>query len=209
MDGVLVDSEPEYRFIERELFKKVGITPTAQEIKDNSGKSALTVWNEFKAKYKFAEDPQTLVDIVFKRAKEYYGGKRLAVIKPSVALLKRCSDSGLKVAIATSSAGENAAIVVKNLGIEHNVGAIAAGGMVKHTKPAPDLFLLAAQLLKVKPEECVVIEDARIGVKAAKAAGMKAVGYKAPGSEQDLSQADMVVDSPDKISVDTLRALAL
>lgn len=207
MDGVLVDSEPEYRRIEEALCRRVGIEPTAEEFKNNAGKGALAVWTAFKEKYKFPEDPQELIEIVAQQARSYYESEALAAIKPSVALLKRCAASGLKVAVATSSLKENADVVIKNIGVERCVDAIAAGDMVKSTKPAPDLFLLAAKLLGVAPEECAVIEDAANGVAAAKAAGMNVVGFKAPGSNQDLSRADIVVDSLGKISVDTLRTL--
>ena len=52
---------------------------------------------------------------------------------------------------------------------------IFAGGMVKHEKPAPDIYLLAATELKVSPSGCVVIEDSNIGCKAAKVAGMRCI----------------------------------
>ena len=60
-------------------------------------------------------------------------------------------------------------------------------------KPAPDVFLLAARRLDVDPKDCIVIEDSGLGVRAAKAAGMKALGYINPTSgKQDLSPADMI-----------------
>jgi HAD superfamily hydrolase (TIGR01509 family) len=207
MDGVLVDSEPEYRRIERILFHRVGISPTEEEIKGNSGKGQAAVWKEFKERYKFAEDPQELVKAEALMISVYYGSKELAMIEPSVELLKRCSDGGLKVAVATSSIKENAEIVIKTLKIERYVDAVAAGDMVEYTKPSPDIFLLAAELLGVGPNECVVVEDATNGVNAAKAAGISVVGFKAPGSGQDLSKADIVVDTLGKINIDTLRAL--
>lgn len=207
MDGVLVDSEPEYRRIEEVLFRRTGITPTAEEIKGNAGKGQLAVWNEFKDRYGFSEDPRELMKAEEQMISAYYRSGALAVIEPSVGLLKRCAAGGLKIAVATSSIKENAGIVIKNIGVERCVDAIAAGDMVKRTKPSPDIFLLAARLLNAKPEECVVIEDARNGILAAKAAGIKAVGFKAPGSNQDLLQADVIVESLDSVSVDTLRSL--
>ena len=67
--------------------------------------------------------------------------------------------------------------------------------------------MLAARLLDVAANECVVIEDAKNGVKAAKRAGMKIVGLKVPESAQDLSLADVVVESLDEMNVDTLHAM--
>ena len=64
---------------------------------------------------------------------------------------------------------------------------------VEHPKPAPDVFLRTAEKMRMRPEECLVIEDSANGVRAAKAAGMICLGFANPGSgEQDLSEADGV-----------------
>ena len=81
---------------------------------------------------------------------------------------------GLKLAIGSSS--KNARMVLDKLELTDMFDAIADGHTVEDAKPAPDLFLAAAQLLDVAPQECVVIEDAASGVDAALAAGMTAIG---------------------------------
>lgn len=207
MDGVLIDSEPEYRRIEEVLFRSIGIILDVEDVKGNAGKGVLDMWSEAKEKFGFDEDPLLLMKAEAQMIKEYYQSDRLKAIKPSLVLLKSCAKSGLKTAVATSSGEKNARIIIEKLGVGGCVDAVAAGDMVERTKPSPDIFLLAASLLKVSPKECVVIEDAVNGIIAAKAAGMKAVGFKAPGSNQDLSSADIVVDSLGKINIDTLRAL--
>jgi beta-phosphoglucomutase-like phosphatase (HAD superfamily) len=50
---------------------------------------------------------------------------------------------------------------------------------VRHAKPAPDLFLLAAESMAARPEECVVVDDSPLGMRAARAAGMRALGFAA------------------------------
>jgi beta-phosphoglucomutase-like phosphatase (HAD superfamily) len=66
---------------------------------------------------------------------------------------------------------------------------------VPHGKPAPDLFLLAAQMMHVEPRRCIVVEDSRFGVAAARAAGMPAVGYAGGLTKAvDLADADAVID---------------
>ncbi len=207
MDGVLVDSEPEYRRIEKVLFRRVGIKQDEEDIKRNTGKGVLDMWIEAKEKYGFDEDPLLLMKEEARMISEYYQSDRLKPIKPALELLKSCVQSGLKTALATSSDEKNAKIIIEKLGVSGCLDAVAAGDMVERTKPSPDIFLLAAKLLNVSPDECVVIEDAINGIRAAKAAGMKTVGFKAPGSPQDLSSADIVVDSLGKINIDTLRAL--
>ena len=75
-------------------------------------------------------------------------------------------------------------------------------------KPAPDIFLEAARLLDTEPMNCVVVEDSEKGVKAAKAAGMKCVGFRNHNTgNQDLSRADLIVDEYNSLKISTLRDL--
>ncbi len=82
--------------------------------------------------------------------------------------------AGIKIAIG--SASKNARTVIEQLGIAGKVDAISDGNSVERQKPAPDLFLHAAEQLNTPPEQCVVVEDAASGVAAALAGGMWAVG---------------------------------
>ena len=89
-------------------------------------------------------------------------------------LVLACKEAGLKVAIGSSS--KNAAMVLERLGIAEQFAAVSDGHSVERAKPAPDLFLHAAQQIATPPERCAVLEDAASGVDAALAAGMVAVG---------------------------------
>ena len=92
----------------------------------------------------------------------------------AVALLDELRQAGIKIAIG--SASKNAKTVIEKLGIADRVDAIADGYSVEHPKPAPDIFLYAATQLGLDPAHCVVVEDAPVGVEAAIAAGMWAIG---------------------------------
>ncbi len=89
-------------------------------------------------------------------------------------LLDELRSAGIKIALG--SASKNARDVIARLGIASKIDAIADGYSVARSKPAPDLFLHAAELLGLRPAECAVVEDAAAGVEAAIAAGMWAVG---------------------------------
>ena len=69
--------------------------------------------------------------------------------------------------------------------------AIVVGEDVSQKKPAPDIFLLAADYLKLKPEECLVVEDAVSGVAAAKAAGSRCLALTTSFGREELAQADL------------------
>ena len=80
-----------------------------------------------------------------------------------------------KVKIALGSSSKNARDVIRRLGIAEYMDAVADGYSVINPKPAPDVFLHAAEQLGLSPAQCVVVEDADAGVEAAKSAGMQAV----------------------------------
>ncbi len=91
-----------------------------------------------------------------------------------VELLTEIRQAGMKIAIG--SASKNAKTAIKKLGLADYVDAIADGYSVTRPKPAPDVFLYAAKQLGLDPVHCVVVEDAAVGIEAAIAAGMGAIG---------------------------------
>jgi beta-phosphoglucomutase len=105
-------------------------------------------------------------------------------------LLHEIHDLGLKIALASSS--KNAKIVLEKLEIIHLFDRIADGNSVAHPKPAPDIFLYAANSIGVAPEHCLAIEDAPAGVEAAIAANMWVVGV---GTIDRVQTADLIFPS--------------
>ena len=105
----------------------------------------------------------------------------LSGAKELVLELKR---RGIKIAIASVS--KNTRTVLQGTGIENLFDIIVDGYSVKNTKPAPDLFLFAAEELGVKPEDCVVVEDAEAGIEAALAGRMIPIGI---GPEERVGKA--------------------
>ncbi|MBL8025498.1 MAG: beta-phosphoglucomutase [Fibrobacteres bacterium] len=101
--------------------------------------------------------------------------------------LTQSRHDGFKTAIGSSS--KNAAEIIERLEANDLFDSIVCGADVPNAKPAPDLFLLAANKLNVPPEQCVVFEDAYSGITAAHTAGMKAVGI---GTKEALPEADLI-----------------
>ena len=100
-----------------------------------------------------------------------------ATLDGAVEFVNLAKANGLKVAIGSSS--KNTMAILKQTECENLFDAIADGNDIKNSKPAPDVFLVAAKKLGISPQECMVVEDAEAGVDAAIAAGMDvlAVGY--------------------------------
>ena len=99
------------------------------------------------------------------------------------------------MAIASSSPRLFIENVIQKIGVAEYFSIWISGEEVKHSKPEPDIFLKAAELLNVNPQACAVIEDSSSGTIAAKRAGMKCIGYRNLNSgNQDLSQADYIIE---------------
>ncbi|MDF2521485.1 MAG: beta-phosphoglucomutase [Clostridia bacterium] len=103
-------------------------------------------------------------------------------------LLVSLRENNIKIALASVS--KNAPFLLNAMGIEGFFDAVADPNEIKRGKPAPDIFLAAAELLKVPPHNCIGIEDAFAGIEAIKAAGMIPVGI---GRKEELSNCELVV----------------
>ncbi len=106
-----------------------------------------------------------------------------------------------RLALSSSSRRDKINLVLRKLHLEDAFEAIVSGeNEIEHGKPAPDIFLKAAEKIGISPSECLVLEDANNGVEAAKAAGMRAVGvhnqftFQRLGIRQDLGAADLQIN---------------
>ena len=97
--------------------------------------------------------------------------------------------NGIKIALG--SASKNSMMILNNLNLISYFDAIVDGNKVSKAKPDPEVFLIGASELQVKPSECVVFEDAQAGIDAAKAANMKVIGI---GQKDVLLNADKVFE---------------
>jgi beta-phosphoglucomutase len=117
-------------------------------------------------------------------------------------MLSNLRKQGFKVALASSS--KNAETVIRLLQIKDDFDAVVDGTMIVHTKPDPEIFLLAARKLGIDPKYCVVFEDAEAGVEAALAAGMKCIGV---GSVEQLGKANRIVKNTADFKIEELARL--
>lgn len=209
MDGVLIDSEREYKRVELGLAKERGIPFSAHEQSGYVGIHQIVMWTEVLAKnglehMSASEITQTEEDRMF----DYYARGELDTIAGSVDLVGQLCGSGVKCGVATSSIEINARAVIKRLGIEEMLSAVACSCMVENCKPAPDIYCKCAADLNVNAGSCVAIEDSKNGCVSAKSAGLKVVGFRNPGSgNQDLGAADLVVDDMEQVTIELLKSM--
>ena len=116
-------------------------------------------------------------DAVYRRKKEIFEERRpeARVIESMTELFRTLRAAGARVAIATGSSRSSVQPVIEAFGLAADT--LAAAEDVTRGKPNPDLFLLAAQKLGVRPEDCIVVEDSEAGIEAARRAGMRALRF--------------------------------
>ena len=196
LDGVLLDSESLYKTVNMKLFSELGVHITDEEYNSFIGISGDKMWVYIKKKGNLPQSISELRGLERERKFEGLSEHNLIPNEGLFELLNRIKQKNIPACIASSGLMKNIQLILSKLNVEDYFSYIVSGEMPKQGKPAPDIFLLAAEYFKVKPENCLVIEDSRNGTLAAKAAGMTCAGYINPGSgNQDLSRADLVVET--------------
>lgn len=130
---------------------------------------------------------------------DYVAETGIEPVQDVISLLKEIKAQGYKIAIATSSRRYKANTVLNRLSLVEYFDIITTGEEVHNSKPAPDIFLLAADRLGLNPAECIVFEDAATGVKAAKQAGAFTIAITSTHPKEQLQEADLVIEAYDEI----------
>ncbi len=130
------------------------------------------------------------------------------VMPGALDLLQSLHEAGFGLGVGSSGPPENVDLVLDRLEAKSLFGAVVTGADVTRGKPDPQVFLIAAERLGVVPRQCAVVEDAPLGIAAAKTAGMASVGLVSTGrARESLSDADLVVDSLAELSPEVLKRL--
>ncbi len=171
LDGLLVDSEPTWFRVEGAFLRELGFVWTREAADRCMGQgtpNTLRVWHElFGVEVDVARDTERIIDRVIGLADDI-------PMKPgALELLGIARKNRTPMAVASSSPRRLIEAVLEAKKIRHLFDAVASGQEVARSKPAPDVFLRAAELLGVAPEACVVLEDAIAGVKGGLAAGAR------------------------------------
>jgi HAD superfamily hydrolase (TIGR01509 family) len=209
MDGVIIDSEPVYFNIDKQMFEELNIAVSFEEHCSYVGTSSQNMWSAIIKKHGIPDQPEELMRKEYSLYKEHLvNANDLQPIDGVVELINELHKNNFKLVLASSSRMETIDIVLNKFKLVEFFMAKVSGSELVHSKPHPEIFLRSAQLIKSEPGECIVIEDSKNGVTAAKAAGMKCIGFLNPSSgDQDLKNADMVVRSLKGLNADTVKSL--
>lgn len=202
-DGVIVDSEPVRYKTYKQLFrdnysvdlpKKMGYELFGRNQNENIAC--------FLKRYNLKGDVEKLIGQREKLLKEAFSRKEdIRLIPGLLELLKKLKEGRFKMAIASSSSKEYITGILKLIGILDFFDLIVSSDVAGVSKPNPQIFIVTAERLREKMEDCVVIEDSVNGIIAAKSAGMKTMAITSSFEREQLSQADIVVDRLDEIDV--------
>jgi len=200
MDGVIADTAPFHFLAWQEVFRKRKIPYSREIFQQNFGRrNDVIIRSIVGESYTESE-----MDAILEEKEGLFRAKAAGKLKPipgALDLIDELREYGVKVALGTSSPIENGQFVVRQLGIEDSFDAVVWGREVTEGKPSPQIFLLAAERLKVDPKNCAVIEDSMAGVAAAKRAGMKCLAVTNSHPGEKLAEANLVVDSLEYVSV--------
>jgi HAD superfamily hydrolase (TIGR01509 family) len=193
-DGVLVDSEPLSNTILAAYLTELGHPTTYEEsIRDYMG-SAMHRIHDLVQERTGQRLPDDFDDVFHTRVFAAFE-RELKPVTGAADVLEKLTADGVPYCVASSGSHERIRVGHRTTGLDRwfDDGRIFSSQDVGRGKPAPDLFLHAAERMGVTPEKCVVVEDSPLGVQAAVAAGMDVYGFTAMTPAARLATADQLL----------------
>ena len=195
MDGVLVDSEHFICKAAIMMFRELGFNVSPQEFLPFVGMGENRYIGGVAEKHKIFIDIEQVKARTYDIYETIVKGKLFSLPGASEFIIK-CSNKGLKLALATSADPVKMKVNLREIGLsEDKFQAIITGHDVTRKKPFPDIYIKAAESIGLKPGSCLVVEDAPNGIKAGKSAGCKCLAVTSTFNEAALAEADWISES--------------
>jgi len=208
MDGTLVDSEAFGAQLDNMFLERFGHQIDEEFAERLVGANGKKAFEMIKEHFQMPHALESLIEDYRKFTLEKWKAvPDLRLNQGIPELIARLQASNLPLALATSAHKDRLDIFLERLQLKQAFHAVVCGDDVAHSKPAPDIYLRAAEMIHVDPRDCVAIEDSKAGALSAKVAGMKVVGYKIATNKQDLSIADRIIDHFDDLTIEALHSL--
>jgi beta-phosphoglucomutase family hydrolase len=203
-DGVVIDSSAQHERAWEILAKEISKPLPDGHFLLGFGKKNQVIIPEILG---WATDPTTITSLSNRKEeiyRELVQASGIHVLPGARELLAALLEAGIPRSIGSSTPRANLDAIFAATGLDAFFDAIACGDDVTHGKPAPDIFLLAAQRLHISPADCLVIEDAHVGLEAARRAGMATLAVATTNPLADLQYADAAVESLASVTLDFL-----
>lgn len=207
MDGVLVDTYRAHYESWAMLAAELGRTISEEAFRPTFGRTSREAMRQLFGQ-PFEEQE---IDRCDRRKEELFREilrEHFPAMPGARQLVESLHEAEFGIALGSSGPPENVELVLNQLGVADRFDAVVTGADVRVGKPDPQVFLIAAARLRVPPERCVVVEDAPLGVEAARAAGAAAIGLVSTGrTRQSLAAADLVVDRLEELTPERIEAV--
>jgi beta-phosphoglucomutase family hydrolase len=206
-DGVIIDSSAHHI----EAWKKLAAEEEL-EFPEHLFKKSFGMKNEqiIPQLFIWTTDPEEIrrldarKELLYRELIETRGAATFPGVEPFLVMLQ---EQNIPCVIGSSAPRLNVTAALKSLGFENFFQAIISGDDAILGKPDPQIFLIGARALGMKPAECVVFEDAHVGITAARAGGMKVVAVANTFPPSSLHDADYVIDRLDELTLVNLKHL--
>lgn len=204
MDGVLLDSEEYITLAGIEMFKEKGVIVQYDDFKEFTGMGEDRFLGGVAEKYGIPFEGKKDKS----RAYEIYGEIVRGKLRPLPGVtdfIFKCKDRKLKIAVATSADKIKMQINLTEIGFSESIFDATINGLeVIHKKPHPEIFIKAAEKLSVPSSNCLVVEDALSGMKAAKSAGCKCLVLTTSFAAKDFTEADWIAKDLSEAPIECL-----
>jgi beta-phosphoglucomutase len=207
MDGVVVDTVPIHFHAWKRMFGEYGHDFTFEDYKEkvdgiprhDGTRAILTELSDEEIIEAGDRKQSYFLEEIHK--------SEIPIYQSTIDLIDDLQGQNIKVAVI--SASKNAPLILERINLIDRLDSVVCGHDVERGKPDPEVFLVAAKRLHVNQDECIVFEDAALGVEAAKKASMLCVGIDRYGDPTRLEQADIVVTDLSEVDFDKLLNLFL
>ena len=205
MDGTLIDSGEYHWLTWRATLAERGVTLTREDFNGWFGSRNDRILGRYFPGMDAAE-MERIGGLKEERYRALVRRDGVSLLPGVAGWLARLGREGWRQAVASSAPPANIDVLVDALGLHDVFQAIVSAEEVDHGKPAPDVFLRAAEKVGVPPSRCVVVEDAAIGVEAGRRGGMRTIGIEG-GHDGGTLSADVVTRSMADLPADTFDRL--
>jgi beta-phosphoglucomutase len=192
-DGVVIRSMEDHFEGWRKALQEYDIEMSPEELYIMEGAGVEELASQLTRKFNLPFEEK--LNIIQKKHFYYDQIKKTEFYPDLIEVLQWIQEKGLKTGLVTGGGRERVIEDLESFGLKDRFNVIVTADDVLRTKPSPEPYLIAARLIGVEPGECVVIENAPLGIQSAKSAGMRCIAVATTLSPMYLKAADVVADN--------------
>lgn len=208
-DGVIVNSEWLHFKTEKEIFGKLGLEIIEKEYNDFIGVSELDTYSYFINKHNLKVNSADILKMKISKFCELFEKlSEFPVSQGIIEFIKDLKSNNIRLFIGSSGTKTIIEFVLEKIGMKDFFEKIICSADVPKTKPNPDIYLKLIEISGFKQNECLVIEDSKSGITAAKNAGIKVFVYNNPQAfSQNISEANFIFNNFEELSYQMVKEI--